>query len=269
MTEMASTLHETREADAALLEALEAEGSRTFTLADARRIDPTLVAADLRRLVRAGWLSAVSRGVYTIMGRPLPMSDARLRLATAPYTDEPHYVSWAAALSFHGMTEKDPLRVGVALRRRHRERRVGPMRVEPVLLSPKKFYGFRTVRDQDSTIKVASPEKAILDSVDRPVLAGGLSEAVKAIGASDSYDPRKLVRLAKRYPSEATVSRLGYLMSVVGVPGAAELQGLVDRKRSLIPLDRAGDEAAEGVADPVWRVTDTVGPDRIRRWASL
>ena len=266
---MARTLHEARDSDAALLEGLDAAKSKTFTLADARKVHPALVHADLRRLRRAGWIETVSRGVYTIKGRPLPTSDARLRLATAPYLDEPHYVSWAAALSFYGMTEKDPLRVGVALRRRHRDRRVGPMRVQPVLMSPKKFYGFRTEHDHDSAITVASPEKAILDSVDQPGLAGGLSETVKAMGASETYDAGKLVRLAKRYPSEATVSRLGYLMTVLGIPGADDLRPLVDRKRRALPLERAADDTGEVPVDPVWRVADTVGPERLRRWAML
>jgi predicted transcriptional regulator of viral defense system len=267
---MASTLHKSREADAALLEGLEAANSKTFTLSDARKIDPAVGQADLRRLMRSGWIKTVSRGIYTITGRPLPTSDARLRLATAPYLDEPHYVSWAAALSFHGMTEKDPLRVGVALRRRHRDRRVGPMRVQPVLVSPKKFYGFRTQRDHDSRIAVASPEKAILDSVDQPELAGGLSETVKAMGAMETYDAGKLVRLAKRYPSEATVSRLGYLMAVLGIPEADELRPLVDKKRRVLPLERSPvDDTNDVDVDPVWRVSDSVGADRLRRWATL
>ena len=266
---MATTLHKTRARDLALLESLEASGSRTFSLAKAREVRPEVGQADIRRMRRAGWIGKVSRSLYTVTSRPHPASEARLRLATAAYAGEPHYISWAAALSFHGMTEKDPLRVAVAVRKRHRERQVGPMRVEPVLIVPAKFYGYREVRDRDAVVHIATPEKAIIDSVDRPRLAGGLSEAVKALGAAGTYDPTKLVRLARRHPSEATVSRLGYLMTALGIPGADELSGLVGRRRRVLPLD-VETKSTKGVeVDPVWRIADTVGRELLRQWAEL
>lgn len=268
MPEMTTTLRETHRRDAALLEQVEERVGRTFALRDARAA-AQMSSADVRRLVRSGWLRRVGRGHYTIASRPVVASDDRLRLATALYGGEPHYVSWWAALSHHGLTEQDPLRIAVAVTRRHRDRRVGPLRVDPVVQGSGRFYGQEAWKnDQGGQLWIASPEKAIIDSLDRPDLGGGLREVVKALG-STGYDPARLVALARRHPSEALVARLGYLLTVLDSPVRDDLCDVIRRRRPPVRLDIESGAGDVAIVDPTWRVLDTIGPDAIRAWARL
>lgn len=254
--------------DAELLDRLEKEHGRTFDvslLPDAASLRPAL-----RRLLRSRRIARASRGVYTILEkpqRPKLVDDDELRLATAPFADSPHYVSWRAALSRHNLTEQDPRVIAVALRGRREPRRIAGLRVRPVYQSADRFYGFTRVKAASGgDIFLATPEKAILDSLDRLDLGGGLPEVVKALNHAEAYDPVELVRLARRHPSQATIARLGYLMSVLGIGDPTPLRSLVRRKGPPVNLWLLEPDAHASL-DATWRVSDNVGMDTLRAWA--
>lgn len=213
-------------------------------------------------------IAEVGRGIYTIVEEPRPHREDGLGLATAALRDTPHYVSWRSALAYHELTEQEPKTITVATRERRFPRRIGELRVQPVLQSPERFYGYRKTKlPAGSTANIASPEKAIIDSLDRPDLVGGLNEAVKALGRTWAYDPDELVKAAKRFPSKATVARLGYLMNRLGIGDPGALRGLVRRKSEPVLLDLLGDEPLTK-PDSEWRVADNVGQATLREWAS-
>lgn len=254
--------------DEGLVSRLESEQGRTFDVRE--MLAPSSLRPALRRLVRDGRIARVGRGIYTILelpNAPTLVDDDELRLATAALDDTPHYVSWRAALSRHGLTEQDPKVIPVALRVRRTARHLGELTVRPVYQSPDRFYGFHTVQvASGARIRLASPEKAIIDSLDRPDLGGGLPEVVKALSRRSRYDAEGLVRLAHRYPSQATVARLGYLMSALGIGDPSPLRSRVRRKGPPVTLDllEGTDDAS---LNATWRVLDNVGVDTLRVWA--
>jgi predicted transcriptional regulator of viral defense system len=257
-------MHDANLTDAQLLESLEQQYGRTFDLRQSPEL--RLHEAAFRRLLRAGRIARVGRGVLTILERPQLLAEDPLRLATAPFGDVRHYVSWRAALSRHDLTEQDPLTISVATLRRRHGRRIGDLKVRPVFQSPARFYGYQTVRSTSGApIKIATAEKAIIDSLDRPDLAGGLPEVVKALGRREAYDPVELVKMAARYPSAATVQRLGHLMSTLGVGDPTPLRSRVRRKGPPVLLDLV-DPETPGTLDSTWRVADNVGPTRLTEW---
>lgn len=235
-----------------------AEAGPTFPMRAA--IEAGATRAAIQRLVRAGLVAPVSHGIYTIVERPEPAFDELLGVATAPVRGELHYVSWWAALAHHGLTEQDPLVVSVAVRARHRERFVGGARVRFIVQSKDRFYGYRASRSGGAPVKIASPEKAIIDSLDRPDLAGGLGEVVKAL-ASNQYDMPALISTAQRYPSRATAQRLGYLVEALDLTAADALLDRVVRAGPKVQLDLRGDAAGE--PHPRWWILDNVGAERL------
>ena len=157
----------------------------------------------------------------------------------------------------------------MAVTRRHRDRRVGPLRIHPVIQSHGRFYGQEARKtDLGGELWIASPEKAIIDSLDRPDLGGGLREVVKTLGTT-GYDPARLGALARRHPSEALVARLGYLLTVLDSPVRDDLLDLVRRRRPPVRLDIESGPGGVAIVDSTWRVLDTIGPDAIRAWARL
>jgi predicted transcriptional regulator of viral defense system len=254
--------------DADLLDRIEREHGRTFDVS--LLPDAAEMKSALRRLLRSRRLARASRGVYTILEKPQRaklVDDDELRLATAPFADTPHYVSWRAALSRHNLTEQDPRVIAVAMRTRRESRKIAGLRIRPVYQSADRFYGFRRIKvASGGEISLATPEKAILDSLDRPDLGGGLPEVVKALNSTQNYDPNELVRLARRFPSQATIARLGYLMSTLKVGDPTPLQSLIRRKGPPVMLWLLEPEERSSL-DADWRVTDNVGMGRLRVWA--
>lgn len=259
-------MRRTNSQDDAALYQIEQLYGRSFDLRQSR--DLAALRPAIQRLVRAGRVVNMGRGLYTIVERTELVADDPLSAASAPFADIEHYVSWRAALSRYGLTEMEPATIAIALRVRRTQRRVSDIHVRPVYQGSARFYGYTEQRTPEgSALAIATPEKAIVDSLDRPDLAGGLAEAVKALGRRRVYDPGRLVGVAQRFPSAATAARLGYLMSVLGIGDPSPLLKRVRRKSAPVLLDIA-DRNNPGIIDQAWRIADNVGPDVLRAWAS-
>jgi predicted transcriptional regulator of viral defense system len=110
----------------------------------------------LRRLAAVGLVTPIRKGLWALPDRVDPLSLADY--VTAPY---PSYVSLQTALYQHGMIEQIPeMTYLVSLARSSRiDTGVGTYSVHHV--QPELFGGFTV--DRDSGIKMATPEKALVD----------------------------------------------------------------------------------------------------------
>jgi hypothetical protein len=131
----------------------------TVTTADTAAVLKISVEAashTLRRLGAAGLLSPVRKGLWALRDRPDPLALAEY--VTAPY---PSYVSLQSALYLHGMVDQIPAMIYlVSLARTARVRTaLGTYSVHHV--RPEFFGG--AGQDPESGVRLASPEKALVD----------------------------------------------------------------------------------------------------------
>jgi len=218
----------------------------------------------LERLVRAGYVRTVRRGVYEIVEQPRVViaHEFVLALAQLPSSEDP-YISWRSALSHWGLTEQLSKVIYVAVRRPRPAPKLGGVgRIELVVQSDSRRYGIAEMTVSGTTIRIATPEKAVLDSLDRPDLSGGLEEVVRAVSSRASLDYDRLVDLALRHPSETLARRLGYLLHVLSLGDPEPLRVRVKRTKRPVRLDL--DEPAVVGYDPEWRVIDNVGVEALR-----
>jgi len=110
----------------------------------------------LRRLARSGLVTPLRKGLWALADRPDPLTLAEY--VTTPY---PSYLSLQTALYQHGMIEQIPSMIFlVSLARSGRvETGLGTYSVHHV--QPSFFDGFESL--PDSGIKLAAPEKALVD----------------------------------------------------------------------------------------------------------
>lgn len=242
------------------IRAVERKVGRTFSYRQA--LAAGVSRADLLRYERAGYLVRLGQGLYSFAEHPTPQAEEPLLAATAHLRDEPHFISWWAALAHHGLTEQVPFTLSVAVKKARRDREIAGLRVHHVRLGPRKWAGFR--RDAHGVF-MATPEKAIIDCLDKPSLGGGLHEVVKAIGASDRYNPDRLVRLAINWPTQATVRRLGYVLETLGIANVASLRAQITRNGPHTPLQHSG--ADQGERSDAWWISDAVGVATLQEWA--
>jgi predicted transcriptional regulator of viral defense system len=129
------------------------------TTADAAAVlgvSGTAASQLLRRLSKAGLVTAFRKGVWALVERPDALALAEY--VTAPY---PAYVSLQTALYQRGLIEQIPSMIYlVSLARSAQvETAIGTYSVHHV--QPALFGGFEVL--QDSGIKLALPEKALID----------------------------------------------------------------------------------------------------------
>lgn len=171
----------------------------------------------MRRLVAAGRLRHVGRGLYVVIDPVRETSP--IAIASAAFADVPHYVTTDAALVFHGLIDQPMTSITVVVPHSRRPIDVGGTIVRSVTLSLERLGSadaYATSMD-GFQIRVASREQAVVDAVAEPrwmVHGDLLPEVLSAFSkeALEQVASRALVR------STAAGQRLGYLLEEAGQP---------------------------------------------------
>jgi predicted transcriptional regulator of viral defense system len=173
----------------------------------------------IRNLVNKGWLSRLLPGRYMFLPPehgPENLGENNV-LALASAIIKPSYIGWWRAASFHGFTTQKPMSVAVGSLRQVPTQVIEDTEVRFVKLAERKFFGFTTHNLHGREVSVSTPAKTVVDSLDRPDLAGGPTEVTRIVaGAVSSVDPRELLGTALRMKSKALWQRLGFLAELVG-----------------------------------------------------
>jgi len=186
------------------LHALRVPAATTADTAAVLGISTEAASHTLRRLAQAGLVTPVRKGLWALTDEPDPLALAEY--VTAPY---PSYVSLQTALYRHGMVSQIPEVIYlVSLARTARiKTELGTYSVHHV--QPELFAGFEF--DPESGMKLASPEKALVDflylSPTRSRLFAALPE----------------VELPRRFRARAARAWVGHIPSV-------RLRTIVDRE---------------------------------------
>ena len=193
-----------------------------FTLSDVNQIVSNRVYAKklVSRMVGSGRVKRVKKGLYTMHGDPFLISTFLLR---------PSYISSVSALAYHRRITQIPKEVFCFTSKL-------PMRYffmeEINFFHTKYFFGFEGMDYLGFTVPVATPEKALIDSIGRVPL-----DLVEE--AFDGLDGGRVVSYLKRIGRSCTAKRIGYLMEKHGHRVYNELKPYVDSRYVLLdPLAR-------------------------------
>ncbi|AOO82244.1 type IV toxin-antitoxin system AbiEi family antitoxin domain-containing protein [Bosea vaviloviae] len=171
----------------------------------------------VRRLLAKGWLQRASSGHYVFLPPDWgaeKVEDFDIFVLASASVDN-GYVGWWAAASRHGFTTQVPNAIHVATDRQVPSREIQGNPVRYVKLSPRKFFGWQDMAASARTFRVSTPEKTVVDCVDRPDLCGGPTELARIVArASESLSDETLVELALRLGSVSACQRLGYLLDL-------------------------------------------------------
>jgi len=208
------------------------------------------------RLKAEGLAARVEKGKYVLLGlEPERVLSNPLFIAT--HLVAPSYVSYWSALHFYGFTEQVPLTVFVATAKKKRPVAFRDVRFRFVTVKPHKFFGYRREMVGELPVIVADEAKAIIDSLDQPRYAGGITEIAKSLRAAldlDEVDTTTLVEYANRMEDRSLGSRLGYLLERFGYP----VEGLI-HSEGPVKLDPAHPSA--GPTDAQWQVVVNIPED--------
>ena len=217
----------------------------------------------LDQLERADRLRPVRRGVYVLTAPTLAEEPGVLDLIGA-LTPGGHLVSAGRALQFHELTDQHFRRVVVLTTRQLRSWKWQGDEVRYARTTAQRLR-VRATRSRRTTARVASPSRAILDSIDQPGWGVSLSQVVEALDVAIGRDPSfpdELAIDAAHLGSHALARRTGFLVSRLAGPDAARpFLPLRGKAKAATPL-MAG-VSPRGSIDPIWQVRENVEFERI------
>lgn len=249
---------------------------KVFTTQDAEKTlgwSKSDLHAVLFRLVEKGKLVRIKRGLFCLV----PPGTSSLKkgypqnwflIAKALAGDKPYFISHYSAMQLHGMTSESIQTLFIS---RPVERRVPKdlrIPVRFVTIPQKRFWGLeeKWVTNEEK-VHVSNLERTILDILDRPDLAGGISEIARGLWlVKNDIDASKLVPYAKRFDSLAAVKRLGFLMENLdlGQPEiVSPLNKLIQPSTSFAFLDPTSKQAGRYLSR--WRLRINVDRAHIQK----
>ncbi len=225
-----------------LMGALDAAGKLVFTtgnvLAAGRAVSLTSVQVNnvLKRLVAAGWVRRIKRGLFAVTGK-LPGSVAAHDFAIATAIHVPSALSHATALNLHGLSEQVPRIITCTTtakivtpamrqqegdgRRRAFEWNIEGLRIRFVSVVPSRFFGIEDVWvDTRTRVPVTDRERTVLDLFVDPRGRSGINEALGVLEEHASrLDVPKLVSYAARLGVASVGKLLGWALESRGIGG--------------------------------------------------
>jgi predicted transcriptional regulator of viral defense system len=261
-----------------LLEKIVEKYGPLFKIEDAKSVAEELdisrqsLGNALSKLVGAGWIGRVKRGVY-IVDSPLFGVNTH-PFAIASFLVEPMAISHWSALSHHGLTTQIPvmiqatspkkvvtpeMREGRALEPRGRAVwRVRGLEFEFINTGESRFFGhkFEWVSEWHR-VAITDRERTLLDLVARPDIFGGFGFAIEVFEENaNSFDIAQLIDYAIQYDMGSVAKRLGWLLEEVGASAKLLRPLLQFPVKSYYPLDPS--VPITGSRNARWRIINNL-----------
>lgn len=208
--------------------------------------DPAYVKLLLWRLKRAGRITQLQRGHFTVQTDPFIIASHMLW---------PSYISLWSALRYWNMTEQLPTAIWVITPRKGRLRtlRYRETAINIVHIKAKYFYGYKKVLYRGFEVFIAEPEKAIIDSLLlRRISLGEIAAIVRA--QRSRLSRRRLIDWAVRTGNSALLKRFGWAAEAAGIDCWRRFKKFI--YPTYIPLEWALPPA--GRRNARWRVIENV-----------
>lgn len=216
----------------------------------------------IEQLERDGRLRQVKRGAYVLV-TATGVIEADLFDLIAALTPKPYLITAGKALQFHDLTDQHFRRAIVLSLTQLRPWSWRSDEVRYARTTRNRLRG--RARTRRSRARVATPERAIVDSLDHPSWGITLSQVVEALDIALGRYPdfaSSLAVAAAEYGSHALARRLGFLISRLADQDQAKpLIALRGRTKATTPLLKG--DPRDGPVDPTWHIRENVDFERL------
>lgn len=191
-----------------------------FSLGDINQIIPNRAYAKkfLNRMLKEGKIFKIKKNVYTLNKDPFLVST---------FLVKPSYISGASALSYHHLITQIPKEVFCATMKKNKI-----IRYKEIInfINTDHFFGFKLYEYENFKIPIATPEKAIIDSLS--IVPISVFEE-----AFEDINKETMLMYLKKIKKSHIIKRIGYLMEKNGHDVYDDLKKYINYKYiSLEPL---------------------------------
>jgi predicted transcriptional regulator of viral defense system len=242
-----------------------------FSLADVADITG-LSPPSARNLVAnaeaRGIITRLKPGLYNLVpfdrGRDTSHVSDPYLIARTLVGDAPYFISHGSALELHRMVTQPQLSIIVSCTKRLRPQHIHGYAFRFVQAKLENLFGLTDIWiTPEEQIAVSDPERTIIDGLDHPRYAGGITEVAKGLWMKrDTLQVDRLIDYALRLGVGAVIRRLGYLLEYYDLTEPAALEPLRAR---LTPTYQRLDPLFpnEGRMVARWRLRLNVEPDEL------
>jgi len=201
----------------------EEENRQVLTVADFMdfyQISSSYARKMIAELVRTGWLVRIAKGLYQILSArtgldPFPMGD-KFVLACQAFPNA--FIAYGSAAEHHGLSLQVFNSVIIANPDRGGLREIGNVSVHLVKINKSNYLGYESL-SRGPSVKVATVERTIIDCIDRPNLAGGISDLVEVLQRGrNRADIDKVIQFLPSYASKSLIMKVGFLFEQFEYP---------------------------------------------------
>lgn len=221
----------------------------------------------LERLGQKGYLERIIRGRYLFIPleygyeeRYPPMNS----LVVGSVLTTPYYYGYQTANNYHEFTSQFSPKTYICTVKPRRSFRWRNISYKFATLVDNKFFGFTEVESDGCKIFVAEPEKAVLDSLDKPNYCGGVSQVVYVVynALNSGIDRDRLLSYANKMGSNSVLQRLGYMVELLSERDLIKIrEDFLDTIKNLIPEDASyaylgpiSSHGREGPSESKWKI---------------
>lgn len=230
----------------------------------------------LERLEKKEYLDRIKRGKFLYIpldygyeNRYTPMNS----LIVGSVLTEPYYYGYQTANRFYGYTTQFSPITYICTTKSIRPFKWKSINYKFVNLVEEKFFGFIQKKSDNCKIYVAEPEKAVLDSIDKPGYCGGLPQIVMVITNAfrKGLDLDKLANYANKFDSITIIQRLGYITDFLQEKKVIDdqnellqtLQDLIPKNASNSYLGSVKRHNRNGLVNEKWRIIENFNVDNL------
>jgi len=181
---------------------------------------------------------------------------------------EPYYFGYFTANRYHGFTSQHSPKTYLCTLKTRRGFRWRSSSYVFVSLIGEKFFGYAEMEVDGCSVLLAEPEKAVLDSLDKPEYCGGFPQVMSVLfrALNAGVDWYKLVGYAERLGSNSVVQRLGYISESLLDKGLIDVKedfvqsilGLLPETVSYTHLGTVSVHGRGGHVNRRWKVIENV-----------
>ncbi len=172
------------------------------------------------KLVHNGWLERLRGGVFQLIPAERGLeaiSDTSPFLATDVFQN-PTFYSFGTACSFYGFTDQVFAEIFLASSKSRTPQHIRGKKYVFALVPRARFLAYQKVKAFGQPVQMATPERAVLDALERPRYAGDLAEVSRIIRVAwPKLDLGKLLDLLQIWKQSALVQRLGFFIDLHGI----------------------------------------------------
>ena len=181
-----------------------------FSYADVNEMYPNQQGflSFLKRSIRKGSIKQIKRGLYALVDPSTGNIYAtKFQIASRLFPNS--YFSYHEAIEYYGLADQSFVSIFTYLS----SNRVPELEFDDVIYRSKKSTYDLEILDhmKEEGVRVVSFERAIVDSIDSPSLAGGLEEVENALEFGRKLNIEVVVKLLKNYDKTYLYQKVGYL----------------------------------------------------------